>query len=322
MKNTIKREAKKNSPKVSVIMPAFNSEKFITEAIDSILHQTFTDFELIIIDDGSTDKTFEIAKSYYDKRIILLQHNTNLGNYPARNLGMEKSKGEYICVMDSDDIATSNRIEQQYLFMESNEDVGICGGYTEIIDSSQKLNPPNDYIELKVWLLSNIIFKHPTIFIRRNFLSKYKLNYNTSFRYAADYDFLVRSAEFFPITNIPEVVLRHRRHPDQISQAKAKEQSAIVSIIQSNQLRYFNIMPSEQEKVTHLKLMNRVRIEDKKEFDSLLAWANKLVVMNSVNRYFDGDRLSVFLKNMLKNILINYEISKASKVDHIKRNEI
>lgn len=293
-------------------MPAFNSEKFIEEAIDSILNQTFGDFELIIIDDGSTDKTVELVKSYHDKRIILLQHKSNLGNYPARNLGMEKSRGKYICVMDSDDIAVSNRIEQQNLFMESNEEVGICGGYTEIIGSSQELTPSTDYNELKVWLLSNIIFKHPTIFIRKRFLSKYKLSYNTSFRYASDYDFLVRSAEFFPITNIPEVVLRHRRHPDQISRANAKEQREIVNIIQLRQLDYFKILPSEQEKITHLKLMNRERISDKKEFDTLLDWSNKLIRRNFERNYFDHDHLSVFLKSMLKNILRGHEINKAS----------
>jgi len=308
---------KKNFPIVSVVMPAFNSEKFIAEAIGSMLNQTFTEFELIIIDDGSTDKTFEIAKSYHDKRIILLRHNRNSGNYPARNFGMEKSKGRYICVMDSDDIAVPNRIERQYTFMESNEKVGICGGYTEIIGSSQKLTPATDYDELKVWLLSNIIFKHPTIFIRKCLLQKYKLNYNTSFRYASDYDFLVRCAEFFPITNIPEVVLWHRKHPDQISQANAKEQHKIVNIIQLKQLNYFKISPSEQEKITHLKLMNRARISDKKEFEILLDWSNKLLRQNFESNYFNNDHLSIFLKRMLKNILIlrGYEVSRTFKIE-------
>src|SRR5690554_6773728 len=100
-----------SNPKVSVVMPVFNREKFVADAAKSVLNQSFTDFEFIIIDDCSTDETFKILNSINDQRIKLLKLNENRRNYYARNMGMELAKGKYICVMDSDDIALPNRIQ-------------------------------------------------------------------------------------------------------------------------------------------------------------------------------------------------------------------
>jgi glycosyltransferase involved in cell wall biosynthesis len=200
-----------SNPKVSVVMPVFNREKFVADAAKSILNQSFTDFEFIIIDDCSTDETFKILNSINDQRIKLLKLNENRGNYYARNMGMELAKGKYICVMDSDDIALPNRIQIQFDFMEKNGQIGICGSYVKVIDSDEIITAPTDYDEIKVWSLSNIMFRHPTVFIRADFLNKYNLRYNDSFRYAADYDFLVKATNFFPVTNIDKVLLEYRK---------------------------------------------------------------------------------------------------------------
>jgi glycosyltransferase involved in cell wall biosynthesis len=291
------------SPKVSVVMPAYNSEKFIAEAIKSILGQTFTDFEFIIVDDGSTDNTCNIVESFMklDNRIILKKHKKNIGNYPARNWGMKNARGKYICVMDSDDIAMPERIEKQFHFMESNKKYGLCGGQS-VTTGEEDFKPWCEYEKLKVWQLGLMSFRHPTVFIRKSFILKYKLNYNINLKFAADYDFLVRSAEIFPIANIADILLQYRRHNSQISTANSKEQVEIANSIRTNQLKHFKMDCTPEEISTHLNLMNRRKIRDEKEFKKMLSWANKLIKQNFENRYYDPYYLSLFLRSLLKNI--------------------
>jgi len=119
-------------PLVSIVMPSHNREKFIGEAIDSMLCQTFSDFELIIVDDGSDDNTLLEIKKFKDLRIKVLQHEVNQGNYVARNTGMAIAKGRYIAVMDSDDIALPNRLQLQVDFLNSHPKVGWWPGASPI----------------------------------------------------------------------------------------------------------------------------------------------------------------------------------------------
>jgi len=298
------------TPKVSVIMPVFNREKYVADAVNSILTQTFTEFEFIIINDGSTDSTFDILKSFDDKRITLIRSKENQGNYTARNKGMEKATGKYICVMDSDDMALPHRIQKQFDFMESNTRFGLCGSFVKIIDSDEIVSAPEDYDEIKVWSMSNIMFRHPTVFIRNEFLKKYKLKYNDTYRYAADYDFLVRATHLFPVTNIQEVLLEYRRHADQISTANSSGQVKIVQKVILSQLSYFKKNISEEEKQLHLALMNRIPLKNEDEFNELKEWANFLLERNNETGYYHSVHLSNFLKSLLKYVLRAYKIYK------------
>lgn len=128
-------------PKVSVVMPAFNAEKYIREAVDSILNQTFTDFEFIIINDGSTDHTKEIILEYDDPRIVLLENEKNSGIVVTLNKGIQFARGEYIARMDSDDISLCNRIERQVLFLDSHAHIGLIGSVLLV----------NKYVRLSVY---------------------------------------------------------------------------------------------------------------------------------------------------------------------------
>ena len=118
---------------ISVIMPVFNEEKYLHEAIDSILHQTFDRFEFIIIDDASTDNSLAIIQSYADERIVLICNEYNVGNYPSRNKGLEIAVGKYICVMDADDVAYPQRLELQYQYLEACPDLWILGVCREYV---------------------------------------------------------------------------------------------------------------------------------------------------------------------------------------------
>lgn len=120
-------------PKISVVMPAYNAEKYIGEAIESILNQTFKDFEFIIINDGSVDHTKEIIREYNDPRIVLLENDKNRGIVLSLNKGLDAATGKYIARMDADDIALKNRFERQVEYLDEHKDIGVLGKVTDVV---------------------------------------------------------------------------------------------------------------------------------------------------------------------------------------------
>ena len=135
-------------PKISVVMPAYNAEKYIGEAIESILNQTFKDFEFIIINDGSVDHTKEIIREYNDPRIVLLENDKNRGIVLSLNKGLDAATGKYIARMDADDIALKNRFERQVEYLDEHKDIGVLG--TGICTFGEKImSSPSTYRMLK-----------------------------------------------------------------------------------------------------------------------------------------------------------------------------
>lgn len=204
---------------VSVIMPVYNCEKYIGEAINSILNQSFKDFEFIIINDCSTDKTREIITSYIDNRIMLIDNNRNLGLSESLNKGLALAKGKYIARMDGDDIAYINRLELQYNFMEENKEVGLCGSSIEVFNSiSSRIHKcPVDHDEIRVLQLFNSAFAHPVVMIRNSILKKYNLRYDKYYDGMEDYHLWIRISELSRVANLDKVLLKYREHENQVT---------------------------------------------------------------------------------------------------------
>jgi glycosyltransferase involved in cell wall biosynthesis len=142
------------SPYVTVLMPVYNTEMYLKEAIDSILNQTFRDFEFIVINDGSTDSTSDIIESYSDPRIIYLQNEKNLGVATSLNKGLSIAKGTYIARMDGDDVSRCDRLEKQVAFMDANPEIGVCGTWLETIgDRNEVWSPPRNHDQIIVGML-------------------------------------------------------------------------------------------------------------------------------------------------------------------------
>lgn len=177
------------APLVSVILPVFNSEDTISIAVDSILNQTFTDFELIIINDGSKDKTEKIILSYKDPRIVFIRNEFNLGIVKSLNKGLKLAKGKYIARMDADDISYPIRFDQQVSFLESNKDIGICGTAVKAsINGKEKiLYYPFDDKNIRLQLLDRPSFSHPSIMIRNDVIKEYQISYCSEFEHNEDY---------------------------------------------------------------------------------------------------------------------------------------
>jgi len=205
----------KNNPLVSVVMPAYNSEKYISEAIESILNQTFKDFEFIIINDGSTDSTPNIIDKYarLDKRIIVLNNEKNLNIAESRNRGVEIAKGKYIATMDSDDRALPDRLKNQLEFLESNKDIAISIGNINIMDGKGVFQYTRNYpvadkdIRSKVYRFNP--FPNPTIMCRREVYEK-NGKYNNAYVPIDDFDFWLRAGTQFKFGNCGNIVLDYR----------------------------------------------------------------------------------------------------------------
>ena len=293
-----------NKPYVSAIMPVYNGEAYLSVAIESILGQDMPDFELIIVNDGSTDSSAGIIGKIADPRVRPVHLPKNMGNYPARNIGMALANGKYICVMDCDDIAHSNRLSEQTAFLEANPDIGMCGSFVRNIGSySGILERPVGYTELKVLFLKNNFCTHPSLMARRNLLVRYGLFYHPRYVYAADYDFIVKAMQYFQVVNIPHVFLNYRWHPQQITTAHYAVQQRFADHIRLSQLKYFRIVANIDEEQTHLVLVKGARCHDKDQFREALRWANKLMECNQLYKYFDQQILIHFFRKQLKSIL-------------------
>jgi glycosyltransferase involved in cell wall biosynthesis len=217
-------------PNLTVLMSAYNEENFIQEAINSMLSQTFTDFEFLIINDGSTDETPNILKSIQDPRITIINNAHNLGLSKSLKIGINQAKGKYIARMDADDISLPQRLEKQVEFLENNLDIGILGTYQIIFDHNNDfINIPQAPfldIEIRWFGLFGCSFAHPTVMIRKEILDQNKLNYDPCFNYAEDYDLWTRLLKFTRGANLSEPLLRYRLR-EGISHNRKKEQHTL-----------------------------------------------------------------------------------------------
>ena len=279
-------------------MPVYNSGKYVGEAIQSILAQSFPDFEFTIINDGSTDNSLEIIQSFRDKRIKILNNPANIGNYPSRNKGMSSAKGKYTCVMDADDVALKHRLERQYLFMEEHPATGLAGSGFRYYEKEEDIFRENNHERIKVILLRNNCFIHPTLILRNDLIRKYSLLYNKKYYYSGDYDLIVRAARHFHITNIPEVLLHYRIHEEQITMQKRTKQMEYADEIAIGQLRYLGIEPDKTEINLHNDFLKGKIIEYSHK-QQLYEWINKIKKANQRKKFFGKDELDSFFISLL-----------------------
>lgn len=307
----------KKRPFVSIVMSAYNSEKYIAEAIESMLNQTYKSFEFIIIDDGSTDNSLKIIKNYQrsDSRIIVISRE-NRGLPYSLNEGIKKAQGKYIIRMDADDISMPERLEVQVMFMESSPEVGVCGSATIVFGQSKEerlWNLTQNDSRLKTELLFSSVFAHPSVIIRRNVMIEHKLFYNESFLQAQDFELWSRMASCTKFCNLQSALLKYRIS-DNSTTTKAdkdieKRYEVIKSIFESY-LKQLNINNSEEENRLHFNLTVNSRIRDNKiEWKALETYFSKIIKANNQERIFDRLELKKVLgKKWLWNLYYKKEV--------------
>ena len=288
--------------KISVVMPTYNTPlSMLKEATDSILEQTFGDFEFIIIDDGSTNESADYLKSLRDRRIRLIRNPRNLGVTKSLNIGLNAAKGKYIARMDADDISLPQRFEKQYAFMEAHPDVIMCGCEAKNIgeksETAQKRRFDQELYRIKL-LFENPGPRHPTLFIRREALKKHHISYDESLIYAQDYGLLTSLAEYGRIGVISDVLVSRREHAGQISVRHRELQLQCHKQILKRQLRGLLENVTDEEVDLHDRYY-RGRWSGGPVTPEMLNWYERLIKANDTVKKYDAKKFRAFVYQLL-----------------------
>lgn len=210
------------SPKISVIMSVYNGMPYLPEAVKSILNQTYKNFEFIIVDDASTDSSWQYLKSLKGKRVKLVKNEKNLGLASSLNKALKLAKGEYIARMDADDISRPDRLKVQIDFLERNTNIDVCGTWVrKINEKGEKIGlgkMPTDDISIKRHLSWYPSIIHPTMMAKKSFFEQLK-GYDPQYDFAEEYEILMRAKKNFNMANIPQELLEWRFWDNRRSQA-------------------------------------------------------------------------------------------------------
>jgi glycosyltransferase involved in cell wall biosynthesis len=212
-------------PRATIILPTYNNEHYLEEAIESVLRQTFNDFKLLIINDASTDSTSEILNRFDDERIEIIEHTKNQGLIACLNEGLKKCDSEFCARMDGDDIIHHNKLKRQIQYLVKNGDVAMCGTRMKAIGSFRRYQYPTNSEIIKTQLLVNNVISHPSLMWRQKFFADNNLFYDKDFVGAEDYELWTRAVEKGKITNLPKTFYYYRLHKDRETIKKSNAQT-------------------------------------------------------------------------------------------------
>lgn len=281
-----------DDPKVSVVMPVYNAEPFVGPAIESVLKQTFTDFEFIIINDGSTDSSTEVLRRYddMDERIRLVEQR-NQGITPTLNRGVALARGKYIARMDADDICLPERFQLQVDYLDAHSSCVLVGGNVEPIDQDGKtiqlddkrfgkyvrgMNFPQEHDAIEERLLTaGWAFMHPTVMMCREAVTRVG-GYNPKIKDAEDVDLFIRLAEIGRVANLPDTLLKYRYHDTQISSTSSVQMYWMKRARRAGYLRRGLPLPEE------LRLFSMLRSAIGSKLRKTALWPHVLTLYNRI----------------------------------------
>ena len=286
---------------ISVVMSNYNTPiNYLKEAIDSVLKQTYSNFEFIIIDDGSTDDSLEFIKSYDDPRIKLIVNEENIGLAHSLNRGFDAASGEFIARMDTDDICYPQRFEKQIEYMQENPNTIVCGAWAKIIDSQNQetgeswgspIIKDTDSYRIGLLFSNNPLIIHPSAFFNHKLLMKYNLVYNNQFPHAEDYEFWTRCAKYADCEILREYLLKFRRRESSVSASFTKLQKEEAYSIIKIQLNELGLRMSSDIQDLHYRLF-----VDMKPYDNTLKkWIKRIISANTKYKVFNQKKLKKLL---------------------------
>ncbi len=269
-----------NTPLLSVIMPVYNAEKYVKEAINSILTQTYTNFEFIIINDGSTDNSLQLVLEFNDRRIKLFDNEYNKGLVFSLNKAIELAKGQYLARMDADDISMPTRLEEQMKFLVNYPNIDLVGTSAYIINNKGKQiktwHVKTNLNDLKKVLLFGSPFIHPTIIVKKETLMK--IRYNHKFFPAEDMYLWFSLLQQYNCSNLEKKLLSYRYHKTKVSIKHNNQQALKHQLIYRLYLEYLNIPFTEEELLIHSKIAHHSNtlIIKRSELKIIEQWLLKL----------------------------------------------
>jgi glycosyltransferase involved in cell wall biosynthesis len=291
--------------RVTVLMPVYNAEKYLASAIQSILDQTYKDFELLLINDGSTDKSVEVIESFNDSRIKLVHNEQNINVESTLNRGLDLIDTEYIARMDSDDIAFPNRLQKQVEYMDKHPEVGVCSSWIHLFDAVEyDIQNPTDHDEIQCELLFHNVIAHPGVIMRKSLIDKYNLRY-AKYRYAEDLDMWMRCSFLFKLHNVPEVLLNYRISSNSVSQAHSQLQNESINKVLKKNFEALGLNLNDDQINLHKKIGYKVPFTDRIELTKAGKHLYEMIVANQ--------RTSRYPKEVFKKTIIKYWYTACDK---------
>ena len=287
-------------PLISIIMSVYNEEMYLEEALKSILVQTLEDYELIIIDDCSTDKTVEIIQSFEEPRIILMINETNMGLTKNLNKALKLCQGEFIARMDGDDICMPDRFQKQVDYMRQHSEYMLTGCQTRTFGEQNMTWRLKDNPEkLKIMMLIRPVLAHPTFMMRRELIFEKGFYYDESYRSAQDYELAQRVSESYPIGIVQDILLNYRTHKKQVSSKSGNTQFSNADRIRERQLKRLGVDLDEKMR----KVYDSWVKEEKDIKAETFCQAQKLIQefcrANKEKKIYDNALMEKTLKEML-----------------------
>jgi hypothetical protein len=296
-------------------MPVLNGERFLREAIDGILGQTYGDFEFIIVNDGSTDLSRDIVLSYRDERIVFLDYARRIGFAQALNAGIGHAQGEFIARQDADDVSLANRFECQVRFFDDNPEIVLLGSAYHVIAEDGTLiytsRPPIEYAAIRWQMLFHNAFCHTSVMLRRRVLSQNNLLYDAEWLPAEDYQLWSRLLDLGVAANNDQPLVRHRRHAAQISTREAQHQTALATRVSQANLARLGYRFS-QEEVEKLRQWFHVFPQPLTEID--LSLCNVLLDVLAAHEKDSGIRLDEVRRKLVSRLLASVEAGMVGRL--------
>lgn len=281
------------NPKVTVFMTVYNGEMFLCSAIESILAQTFGDFEFLILDDGSTDKTSEILRSFSDPRIKIITHTVNKGLVKSRNFGLENARGTYIAIVDADDESLPERFEKQVEFLDTHPEIGAAGSWIRTI--GENAGYVNKYYESPDMIKANLLFytslAQPSVMLRKSIFDAHRLRYDKANEHCEDYGLWIELSRVSKLANIPEVLLQYRVHKKGYSKEHHDLGFADAMKLREKQLLNLGLHPGEEERRLHNSFKSTVDEPTALFIAKEENWLQKIVSANEKTKRYDENAL-------------------------------
>ncbi len=283
-------ESSSARPAISVIMPTYNTEvSFLQASVDSILSQTFRDFEFIIIDDCSTNDTQDYLKTLSDERVKIIRNIENFGVSKSLNIGLEIARGKYIARMDADDISLPSRLEKQFVYMENHPNVVLCGTGRRLFGDRDEVKFTS-IRDMETYRIKSFFYypgpQHPTWIMRRRVLFDNNILYDEDFAYAQDYNFLIRISKIGDIRSLNEVLLLYRIHNKQVTNALHDRHRIANIATQKKVLSELLGEVNDKEATMHYQYSYEKQFNNLSDFFKCFFWYSRLVFINiRVNKY-------------------------------------
>lgn len=290
-----------NNDLISIIMPVYNTELFVVDAIESIRNQTYQNWELIIIDDSSTDNSLKVMKCIKDDRIKIFKNNVNMGISYSLNKGLQIANGKYVARMDSDDISKPDRLYQQYMFLCTHPEVDVLGTDINLVNINGNIIKHYRYNENDNEIKTDLFFgktplAHPTIMFRKEIVKRVELKYDSKMDYAEDYDLYCRYSNNLTYANLVEPLLDYRQHRESVSFSHQEMQRICARNSLRNHLFRLGLNFNEQEFQAHCSFYLPLPT-DNVNFKLLSIWLDHILIFNRQNKLFNE---TYFLKKIIE----------------------